>query len=72
MAPCHFPPNYSNFASPDCSLCLAVRIYSQVRTYPVDVGNAFSEIEFCVFDGVAPFDFDEGDVRRCVAFSASV
>jgi hypothetical protein len=30
--------------------------------YLVDVGNAFAEIEFCVFDAVAAFDFDEGGV----------
>ena len=38
--------------------------------YPVDIGDAFSEVEFCVFDAVAAFDFDERCGGRCVAFAA--
>jgi len=38
--------------------------------YPVDIGDAFSEVEFCVFDAVAAFDFDERCGGRCVAFGA--
>jgi hypothetical protein len=34
----------------------------RVKLYLVDVGNTFAEIEFCVFDAVAAFDFDEGGV----------
>ena len=40
--------------------------------YLIDISNAFAEIEFGIFDAVASFNFDEGGVGRCVAFSAGV
>jgi len=77
MTPRHFSPNNSNFASSDSSLSLFINNLKIIQLngenlYPVDICNAFAEIEFSVFDGVATFDFDEGDTRGCIAFSAGV
>src|SRR5271169_2212574 len=79
MTSSHFPPDNSNLTSPNRSLRLIHisdlnlnKLCEQWRVYFVDIGDAFAKIEFSVFDAVATFDFDEGDVRRCVALAACV
>ena len=41
-------------------------------TYPIDICNAFSEIELGIIDAVASFDFDEGGVWRGIVFAAGI